>query len=125
MINFSKTNVVFSQKVPYAHRLQITLSLDIQEVLSHDKYLGAPMFVGRSRKKHFLFLVDHIKKRLLSFMDRLTSWAGREELIKAVAQAIPTYIMSTFQLSKELCQSIQSAIVSFWWGHHPADHKIH
>ena len=43
---------------------QITLCLDIREVLSHDKYLGALTFVERSKKKSFLFLVDRIKKRM-------------------------------------------------------------
>ena len=60
------------------------LHLDIREVLSHDKYLGARTFVGRSRKKSFLFLVDHIKKRMSGWMDKLISWAEREVLIKVV-----------------------------------------
>ena len=58
-------------------------------------------------------------------MDKLVSWVGREVLIKAVAQAIPTYIMSIFKLTKEVCQTIQSSIVRFWWGHNQGDRKIH
>ena len=57
-------------------------------------------------------------------MDKLVSWAGREVLIKAVAQAIPTYVMSVFKFSKELCHTIQSSIIRFWWGHSGADRKI-
>jgi len=77
--------VVFSKGVLAERRQQITLCLDIQEVLSQDKYLEAPIFVGRSRKKPFLFLDDRIKKQLSGFMDRLVSWAGREMLIKVAA----------------------------------------
>ena len=48
-----------------------------------------------------------------------------EVLIKVVAQAIPTYIMSLFKLPKELCQTIQSLIICFWWGHKQEKTKIH
>ena len=53
------------------------------------------------------------------------SWAVREVLIKAVAQAIPTYALSVFKFCKDLCNSIQSAIMRFWWGHKQDEHKIH
>jgi len=84
-INYAKTDIAFSKGVPIDRRNQITLCLDIREVLSHDKCLGAPTFIGRSKKKPFLFLIDCIKKRLSGYMDKLVSWAGREVLIKVVA----------------------------------------
>ena len=117
LVNYSKTDVSFSKGVQPARRTAITIALDIREVLSHDKYLGLSTFVGRSRKKPFLVLIDRLKKRLSSWMGRLASWAGREVLIKAVAQAIPTYSMSVFKLPVDLCHTIQASINRFWWGH--------
>ena len=46
-------------------------------------------------------------------MGKLMSWACREVLIKAVAQAIPPYAMSVFKFSTDLCHSIQFAINRF------------
>lgn len=46
-------------------------------------------------------------------------------LIKVVALAIPSYAMSVFGFSKELCSVIQSTINQFWWGHRPKDRKLH
>ncbi|XP_004308230.1 PREDICTED: uncharacterized mitochondrial protein AtMg00310-like [Fragaria vesca subsp. vesca] len=37
-------------------------------------------------------------------------------LVKAVAQAIPTYTMSVFQLPKGVLKVFQSKISNFWWG---------
>jgi len=103
----------------------ITLTPDIKEVISHNKYLGLPTVVGRSKKKPFLFLVDRVKSKLSSWMGTLVLWAGREVLIKAVAQAIPTYSISVFKFSQELCQSIQAAITKFWWAYKQEERKIH
>jgi len=44
------------------------------------------------------------------------SSGAKEVLIKSVAQALPTYIMSVFQLPLALCDSMTSIIREFWWG---------
>jgi len=95
-INLSKTNVLFSKGAKDDKRAQITHTQDIREVSSHDKYLGLLTFNGRPRKKPFLFIVDRIKKRLTSWMDRMMSWAGREVPIKV------------FKLPSEICHTIQT-----------------
>jgi len=106
---------MFSKGVRADKQTRITQMLDTREVLSHEKYLGLPTFIGKSRRKPLLFIVDHIKQQLSNWMDRLVSWAGREVLIKALAQAIPTCAMSVFKFSMGLCKTIQSTINRFWW----------
>jgi len=53
------------------------------------------------------------------------SYAAREILIKVVAQAIPTYVMSCFKLPDNLCDSIESMIGKFWCGSKNGEKKIH
>ena len=55
----------------------------------------------------------------------MLSQAGREILIKAVIQAIPTYTMSCFKLPKGLINEIESLIQKFWWGYRGEQRKIH
>lgn len=43
----------------------------------------------------------------------LISAAGKEVLIKAVAQAIPTYIMSYFKLPNNICDDLTSMVSQF------------
>ena len=55
----------------------------------------------------------------------MLSKAGKEILIKAVAQSIPTYTMSVFQLPSKLCDELDSMCAKFWWGQVGNERKIH
>ena len=57
--------------------------------------------------------------------EKKLSKAGKEFLIKAVAQAIPTYAVSCFYLTKSFCDELTSMILRFWWAQHDNDKKIH
>jgi hypothetical protein len=52
-------------------------------------------------------------KRLMMWGD--LSQGGKEILIKAVAQALPTYIMGVFKLPFSLCDDLTRLIRDFWW----------
>jgi hypothetical protein len=44
------------------------------------------------------------------------SRSGRETLLKAVIQAIPTFLMSCFQIPVSICELLRKAIADHWWG---------
>ena len=44
------------------------------------------------------------------------SQAGKEILIKAIAQTIPIYTMSVFKLPNTLCDEITNMVQKFQWG---------
>ena len=46
-------------------------------------------------------------------------------LIKAICQAIPTFSMSYFKLSKKMCKKITDVVARFWWGGDEAKRKMH
>lgn len=96
-------------------RLEIQNLLGIQVVPKFDKYLGMPAVVGRSKKEVFGYLKDRVWDRIKRWNDRDFSMPGREVLIKAVLQAIPTYVMSCFLLPSSILQDIEKIVRQFWW----------
>jgi hypothetical protein len=54
----------------------------------------------------------------------MLSKAGKDILIKACAQAIPTFAMSCFYLTKTLCEQISTMICRYWWSQQDKD-KMH
>jgi len=84
--------------------------------MGNGKYLGMPSMVGRNKKAIFGYLRDRVWRRIQQWSGKHLSKAGREVLIKSVAQSIPTYCMSTFLLPTTLGEEIQRMINSFWWG---------
>ncbi|KAL0340459.1 UNVERIFIED_CONTAM: putative mitochondrial protein [Sesamum radiatum] len=123
-INFNKSSVVFSKNTPSALREGIQGTLQIRVENRHDLYLGLPSVVGKSRRSVFQSIRDRVWNRICSWNEHNLSQAGKEVLIKAVAQAIPTYAMGCFRLPISLVNEIQSMVANYWW-HNGEIKKIH
>jgi hypothetical protein len=65
-----------------------------------------------------------VRRRVTDWKTKLLSQAGKEILLKAMVQAIPTYSMSIFLIPKELCKEINKMMQKFWWGN-KCEKKIH
>lgn len=123
-INFDKSAMCFSPRIPRGDREACCAALDMTVVPCHERYLGLPTVVGRDKKKLFRGLADRVWKRVNGWEGKILSKAGKEVLIKAVAQAIPTYTMSVFQLPVGTCGEINQCLARFWWGK-PGGRGIH
>jgi peroxiredoxin family protein len=101
---------MFSENTKARQRAQVLGELNIQSEARTEKYLGLPVYVGRSRKKTFQYLKERLWKKIQGWMERLLSKAGKDILIKACAQAIPIFAMTCFDLTKELCDEMSMII---------------
>ena len=61
----------------------------------------------------------------MGWKEKTISKAGREVLIKTMAQTIPTYSMSIFKLPTKMCDDINSVLAKYWWGQTRNEKKIH
>ncbi|MCH81570.1 hypothetical protein A2U01_0002360, partial [Trifolium medium] len=100
LVNYTKSELIFSKKVTQNIKLAIHNILPMAIVDYYSKYLGQPTFIGRSKNQVFNFIQDKVWKKLKGWKEKNLSFAGRGTLIKAVAQAIPTYLMSSFLIPK-------------------------
>ena len=71
-------------------REQIRLILEVEKVDFEPKYLGLPTLDGRQKRERFQPLRERFGKRISAWSEKLLSAAGKEVLIKSIAQAIPT-----------------------------------
>ena len=90
-----------------------------------ETYLDLPTLVERAKYHTFSYLKDRIWKKLQGWKGLLLSRVGKEILIKAVAQSIPTYTMSVFQLPLKLCDELDALCAKFWWDQMGNEQKIH
>ena len=79
-----------------------------------ETYLGLPTLIGRAKYNTFSFLKDRIWKKLQGWKGMLLFRAGKEILITAVAQSLPTYTMSVFQIPLKLCDELDALCAKFW-----------
>ncbi|GAU20573.1 hypothetical protein TSUD_33200 [Trifolium subterraneum] len=125
LVNYNKSELIFSKKVSQETKLSIQQILPMSSVDHYSKYLGQPTFIGKSKKQVFNFIQDKVWKKLKGWKEKNLSFAGIGTLIKAVAQAIPTYLMSSFLIPKGLCNQMESMMSRFWWGSNVDHRKIH
>jgi hypothetical protein len=94
----------------------VSQSLDIQKEALAERYLGLPKEAGRNMNDVFEYLPTQVKGRIEGWCGWEASCAGREVLIKSIAQVVPTYSMSCFLLPINICKKMRSTIANYWWG---------
>jgi hypothetical protein len=114
-INFDKSSVMFSANTREWCKRGVLEELHIRAEARTEKYLGLPVYVGRSKTQIFAYLKERIWKKIQGWKERFLSRMGKDILIKACAQAIPTFAMSCFDLTKTLCDEMSTMICRFWW----------
>ncbi|CAL1387047.1 unnamed protein product [Linum trigynum] len=125
MVNLDKSEIYFSKNTLSNRRQEICQELNIKEVDKLAKYLGLPTMVGRSKKLVFSNLRDRVRNKLMNWKNKFFSEAGKEILIKSIAQAQTTYAMSVFRIPDGILDDIHSLIANFWWGQKGNERRIH
>ena len=124
-LNREKTSLFFSKAVTEANCQIIKGILGVREIHHYEKYLGLPSLTRRRKNPSFNYIKERVWRKLQGWEGKLLSQAGKEVLIKAVIQAIPTYAMSCFKLPLGLCNEIEVMVIKFWWGQQGEKRKIH
>ena len=123
-LNKEKTSLFFSKNTCSEFKEMAKETFGAQIIHQHEKYLGLPPLIGRSKKNAFNRIKDQVSRKVAIWKGKLLSNAGREILIKAVAQATPTYTMSCFKLPDSLCSELNSLMGRFWWGQKANERKL-
>ena len=114
-INRNKSGVYFSKYTHSQARRSIKSILQVKSLKKEAVYLGAPMFLSRAPSKDFAFLQDKPEAKLAGWRSKCLSWAERKTLINSVAQTIPIYTMSTFNIPNKVCDKLDLMARRFWW----------
>lgn len=69
--------------------------------------------MGINKKGSLNYIKEQVWSKLEGWKEKLLSQTGREVLINAVVQAIPTFAMSYFKLPMGLCHDIEMLIWKF------------
>jgi hypothetical protein len=78
--------------------------------------LGFPMPEGRLTCGVLKSIEESYVKRMSDWRERTLSQVAKEVLIKSVAQALPTYMMSVFKIPFGICDALGKHTRAFWWG---------
>lgn len=93
MDQYLSGSVVFSRNVDLDLQQQLASLLNLQKMEEHDKHLGLPLRVGRKKNTKFSYIKERLSKKLMGWKAKILSCAGKEVLIKAVAETMPLYAM--------------------------------
>ena len=63
--------------------------------------------------------------KIEGWKEKLLNQAGKEVLIKAVIQAIPSYAMAVLKFPKGFCEDLCSKVARFWWSKNDTDKGVH
>lgn len=123
-LNQSKTSLFFNPNTKTSTKESIKAIFGAQVIRPHESYLGLPSLVGKSKRNMVAQLKQRIANKVSGWKEKLLSSAGKEILIKALAQVVPSYTISCFKLPNKLCDELTRMVRQFWWGQVKDENKL-
>lgn len=114
LLNKNKSVVTFSKATQKSSNRCIKQVLQMKQLQKDAIYHGAPLFLANVSTRDFKFLQERLEARLKGWRSKCLSWAGRCTMIKSVAQGLPTYTMSTFDVPSKVCEKLDTMTRRFW-----------
>jgi hypothetical protein len=124
-VNLQKSSIFFGKGCNEVFKGNLKNIIGITCEALSEKYLGLPTVVGRSKEGAFKSITDRSRGKVGGWKGQGLSKAGREVLVKSILQAVPTYAMGCFQLTKGQCKQLTSISAGFWWGATEGRRKVH
>uniref|UniRef100_A0A803P3J7 Reverse transcriptase n=1 Tax=Cannabis sativa TaxID=3483 RepID=A0A803P3J7_CANSA len=124
-VNLQKSSIFFSANTVNGVKQRVCSTLGVNEAGEESTYLGLPNIVRGNKTALLGFLKDKMRKRIQGWEGRLLSRAGKELLIKTVAQSLPSYAMNVFLLPVKTCNEMEQLMCKFWWRSSKNNKGIH
>ncbi|XP_017250538.1 uncharacterized protein LOC108221151 [Daucus carota subsp. sativus] len=114
-VNKAKSSIFYSSNVLSSNRELICHTLQMTEANDNSTYLGLPNIIRRNKSGLLGYLKDKVNMRIHSWDAKFISRAGKEILVKQVAQTLPSYAMDVFLLPLDITRSIEKALTKYLW----------
>lgn len=88
------------------------------------RYLGVPIFAGRSKLFYFEHLVDKVHRKLEGWKAQLLNFAGKLTLIKSVLSSMHTYTLASTNVPSTTIKRIEQIMFNFLW-HSKGENRVH
>ncbi|KAL9665523.1 hypothetical protein QQ045_020943 [Rhodiola kirilowii] len=79
------------------------------------KYLGAPLFPGRTRISYFKYLEDSIRSKIMGWSKNFLNISGRATLISSVLSSLDIHTLSIIPVLKTCIESMEMLFANFIW----------
>ncbi|XP_057426498.1 uncharacterized protein LOC130719921 [Lotus japonicus] len=124
-INVTKSGLIFGKNTVNRTKRDIASLLHMPIWEHPGQYLGLPAIWGRSKCNSLAWVKEKVREKIEGWKETLLNQAGKEVLIKAIIQAIPSYAMAIVYFPKVFCNSLSSMVSNFWWKGQGKERGIH
>lgn len=114
-VNKDKSQIFYFNTPLVTHR-NITRILKFSAGTLPSKYLGAPLLEGEATQRNWKELLDKMESKLNNWALRSLNFPSRLTLVKAVLQAMSSYLFSILAAPKVVLKKIKAIQWNFLWG---------
>ena len=112
-MNFSKASLNFSPNTYTNLSGEISSLFNIQFERGVSTYMGLPSIISRKKSEVLSYIKERVWQKIQQWSSKNFSRAGKEVLIKSVAQLMPTYTINIFLFPKTLCSETKRLLNAF------------